>query len=129
MGYIVALLLFRSGQSTHDIFCHFPQWSYDCRGALCCQTDLHLSFPHLSLVLGYHLIVGGSHSGVLLIVVVCCQVQWSGYLSELLWTDAQNLWVVLRMVLWSSGSVVLVTSVFVDCRAVVGLVSPSMSGS
>ena len=72
MDCIVALLLFGSEQSTHDIFCHFPQWGCVCRGAQCCQTALHPSFPHLSLVLGYPLTVGGSHSGLLLVVVVRC---------------------------------------------------------
>ena len=70
MGCIV--LLFGSEQSTHDVFCHFPQWGCGCRGARHHQTALHPSFPHLSLLLGYHLTVGGSHSGVLLITVVHC---------------------------------------------------------
>ena len=27
-GYILGLQLFQNKQSTHDIFCHFPQWCY-----------------------------------------------------------------------------------------------------
>ena len=52
-GCIVDPHLFESEQSTHDIFCHFPQWNYDCRGALHHQIDCHPSFLHQSLVLGY----------------------------------------------------------------------------
>ena len=75
MDCIVALLLFGNEQSTHDVFCHFPQsggGGCGCRGAQHHQTALHPSSPCLSLVLGYHLAVGSSHLGVLLIVVVHC---------------------------------------------------------
>ena len=52
-GCIVDPQLFESKQSPHNVFCCFPQWNYDCRGALCHRTDHHPSFLHQSLVLGY----------------------------------------------------------------------------
>ena len=67
--------LFQSKQSTHDVFCPFPQWTYDCREALHRQTDHCPGFLHLSLVLGYLQVVGGNHLGVLLIVVQRCHVR------------------------------------------------------
>ena len=35
-GCIVDPQLFESEQSTHDVFCHFPQWNCDCKGAPHC---------------------------------------------------------------------------------------------
>ena len=74
-GCILGLLLFQSKQSTHDVFCHFPQWNYDYREALHCQNDLCPNFLHLSLFLGC-LQVGGSNCwDILLIVVQCCCIR------------------------------------------------------
>ena len=91
-GCILGLLLLQSKQSTHDIFCHFPQWSYDYREALHHQTDLHPNFLHLSLVLGCLQVVGDNHWDVLLIVVQGCCIHYCQYLAKLLRADGQAYW-------------------------------------
>ena len=68
-GCIVDPQLFESEQSTHDVFCHFPQWNYDCKEALHHQTDCHPSFLCLSLVLGYLRVVGSNHWDVLFLLL------------------------------------------------------------
>ena len=91
-GCIPGLWLFQSKQSTHDVFCRFPQWSCGDSGAPCCQTGHHPSFLHLSLVLGCLPIGAGNCWGVLLKVVHCCGTLCGQYLLKLLRADAQAYW-------------------------------------
>ena len=82
-GCILGLLLFQSKQSTHDVFCHFPQGSYDYREALHHQTDLHPNFLHLFLVLGVFelgAVITGMFCSLLFEVVVFVAVNiWQNF--------------------------------------------------
>ena len=91
-GCIPGHQLFQSKQSTHDIFCRFPQWNCDDSGAQHRQTGHHPSFLHLSLVLGCLPIGGGNCWDVLLMVVRHCRTLCGRYLLKLLRADAQAYW-------------------------------------
>ena len=89
---IPGLQLFQSEWSTHNIFCHFPQWSCVDQGAPHHQTGRYPSFCHLSLVLRCLPIGGGNHWGVPLLVVLCYGTLCGQYLLKLLRVDALAYW-------------------------------------